>query len=95
MKKKSSILSLKELDNLNPTHKTVRCKGCSNACLLTINDFGVDENTGKHRRFITGNRCDRGMTLGESKKNNGIPNLFEWKAERLFDYYKPLSLIHI
>ena len=90
-KSKSNILTLDELENLNPTHKTVRCKGCSNACLLTINDFGVDEKTGKHRRFITGNRCERGMTLGESKQKNGVPNLFEWKTERLFDYYKPLS----
>ena len=89
--KVSNILTAEELDNLKPTHKTVRCKGCSNACLLTINDFGIDPETGKHRRFITGNRCERGMTLGESKKNNGVPNLFEWKQERLFDFYKPLS----
>ena len=88
---KSNILTLDEIENLNPTHKTVRCKGCSNACLLTINDFGVDENTGKRRRFITGNRCERGMTLGESKDTNGVPNLFDWKSKRLFDYYKPLS----
>ncbi len=89
--KVSNILTLDEIDNLKPTHKTVRCKGCSNACLLTINDFGVDEQTGKHRRFITGNRCERGMSLGESKQKNGVPNLFEWKQARLFDFYKPLS----
>ena len=47
-----------------PTHRTVRCKGCSNACLLTVNDFGVDAATGKHRRFITGNRCEKGESLG-------------------------------
>ena len=89
--KVSNILTLEELDNLKPTHRTVRCKGCSNVCLLTINDFGVDKETGKHRRFITGNRCERGMSLGESKQKNGVPNLFEWKTERLFDFYKPLD----
>ncbi len=31
------------------------------------------------------------MSLGESKQKNGVPNLFEWKQARLFDFYKPLS----
>ena len=91
-KPKSKILSLEELDNLQVTHRTVRCKGCSNNCLLTINDFGVDEKTGKHRRFITGNRCERGESLGVHEKKNDIPNLFEWKSHRLFDIYEPLDL---
>ena len=54
----SSLLSLEEIAVLNPSHRTLRCKGCSNSCLLTVNEFGVDANTGKHRRFITGNRCE-------------------------------------
>ncbi len=89
--RKSSILGLDELNSLNPTHKTVRCKGCSNSCLLTINDFGIDEETGKHRRFITGNRCERGQSMGVGGTKNNVPNLFEWKSARLFDYYKPLA----
>lgn len=88
---KSSLLSLEEIENLNPQHKTVRCKGCSNHCLLTINDFGVDEETGKHRRFITGNRCERGQSMGVVEKKNDTVNLFEWKSKRLFDYYTPLT----
>lgn len=87
---KSSLLNMEELDALNPTHKCVRCKGCQNKCLLTINDFGIDEKTGKHRRFITGNRCEKGESLGVGHENNDIPNLFEWKSDRLFDYYKPI-----
>ena len=43
----SGLLSLEQLAALSPTHKTVRCKACSNHCLLTVNDFGVDETTGK------------------------------------------------
>ena len=71
------------------THKTVRCKGCSNSCLLTVNDFGVDATTGKHRRFITGNRCEKGAgTLDESKN---VPNLYEYKSKRLFGY-EPLAV---
>ena len=85
----SSLLSLEEIEALSPTHKTVRCKGCSNSCLLTVNDFGVDAATGKHRRFITGNRCEKGAgTLDESKN---VPNLYEYKSKRLFGY-EPLAV---
>lgn len=84
----SRLLSLKQLGDMNPTHKTTRCKACANSCLLTINDFGVDETTGKHRRFITGNRCEKGAgTLDEGKN---MPNLYEYKSQRLFSY-QPLS----
>lgn len=78
------LLSLEQLGALSPTHKTARCKGCANSCLLTVNDFGIDETSGKHRRFITGNRCEKGAgTLDESKN---VPNLFEYKSSRLFSY---------
>ncbi|MCD8316085.1 MAG: acyl-CoA dehydratase activase-related protein, partial [Eggerthellaceae bacterium] len=87
----SSILSLDAIESLNPTHKTVRCKGCSNTCLLTVNDFGIDEKTRKHRRFITGNRCEKGENLGKTSTKSSIPNLFEYKSKRLFDHYTPLE----
>ena len=51
------------------------------AC-LTINKFS------DNRQYITGNRCERG--LGKEKNKENIPNLFEYKNKRLFDY-KPLS----
>ncbi len=88
---KSSLLSLEEILALEPTHRTVRCKGCSNSCLLTVNDFGKDEQTGKHRRFITGNRCEKGESLGTGSQGSSVPNLFAWKSQRLFDHYTPLS----
>ena len=44
-----------------------------------MNDFGVDAATGKHRRFITGNRCEKGAgTCDESKA--AVPNLYEYKS---------------
>ena len=86
----STLLSLDELEALNPTHRTIRCKGCSNACLLTVNDFGKDAN-GKHRRFITGNRCEKGAGLaGATATEHNVPNLFDYKSHRLFDY-EPLA----
>ena len=86
----SGLLSLEEIEALAPTHRTVRCKGCSNACLLTVNDFGIDAATGKHRRFITGNRCEKGESLGTGTEKSAVPNLFEYKAERAFGY-EPLA----
>ena len=86
----STLLSLDAIEALAPTHRTVRCKGCSNACLLTVNDFGVDEATGKHRRFITGNRCEKGESFGKGSDAAEVPNLFEYKTHRLFDY-EPLA----
>ena len=85
----TSMLSLEEIEALAPTHRTVRCKACSNACLLTVNDFGIDEATGRHRRFITGNRCEKGASTQAIKTE--VPNLFEYKTARLFDHYEPLS----
>ena len=81
---RSSMLDAQALEELEPTHRPVRCKACSNHCLLTINDFGKDELTGKHRRFITGNRCEKGAGTLDEKKD--VPNLFEYKTKRLFDY---------
>ena len=86
----STLLSLDQIEALAPTHRTVRCKGCSNACLLTVNDFGKDEKTGKHRRFITGNRCEKGESFGKGSEATDVPNLFEYKTHRLFDY-EPLA----
>ena len=79
----TSMLTIDEINALAPSHKTVRCKRCSNACLLTINDFGVDPATGKNRRFITGNRCEKGA--GDTSKAGKVPNLYEFKEHLLFD----------
>ena len=85
----TNMLGLTALQELQPTHRNVRCKACSNHCLLTINDFGKDEETGKHRRFITGNRCEKGA--GVVQEAAKVPNLFEYKTERMFNHYTPLS----
>ena len=80
----TSLLDAAALEVLEPTHRSVRCKACSNHCLLTINDFGVDAESGKHRRFITGNRCEKGT--GTLDEKHSVPNLFEYKTQRLFGY---------
>ena len=85
---RSALLDFQELNELEASHRTTRCKGCSNHCLLTINDFGVDPATGKHRRFITGNRCEKGAGVKATALE--VPNLFEYKNKRLFSY-EPLA----
>ena len=76
--KTSSMLSMKEILNLQFTTKMTKCRGCTNNCRLTINKF-----TGG-RTFVSGNRCERG--LGKEKNANNVPNLFEYKRQRLFGY---------
>ncbi len=78
----STILKENELENLNIKITHTRCNGCENNCLLTINMF----DNGK--KFISGNRCEKGS--GESGKNKDLPNLYQYKQERLFSY-KPLE----
>jgi predicted CoA-substrate-specific enzyme activase len=85
----SKLLTIDQIEHLEPRHRTLRCKGCANSCLLTVNDFGSDPQTGKPRRFITGNRCEKGAGLAKGKKNT-VPNLFEYKSKRLFGY-EPLA----
>jgi predicted nucleotide-binding protein (sugar kinase/HSP70/actin superfamily) len=94
MSTRSALLNPNELSALEPKHTTARCKLCSNACLLTITTFGKDPQTGKTRRFVTGNRCERGA--GIKPQVAELPNLFAWKKDRLFNGtatrpYVPLS----
>ena len=78
----STIATSDKLDSFSITKSTARCGRCSNNCLLTISKFG--DGT----RFITNNRCERGAGLGTKKSD--LPNLFDYKYKRLFDY-KPLD----
>lgn len=78
----SSMLTIDKINALTYETKMARCKGCTNSCHLTVNRFSGN------RQFITGNRCERGLGLEKNKEN--IPNLFEYKLHRLFDY-EPLT----
>ena len=78
----SRVTKPEELDLLKVTVLHTRCHGCENHCLLTINEF----SNGK--RFITGNRCEKGAGIEKSKTQ--IPNIYKYKYQRLFGY-KPLD----
>ena len=94
---RSGIATLKQLENFHVDLELRRCGKCQNNCLLTINTFSTGD---EKRTFITGNRCEKGAELegnvidASNKKNTGLdgddagplPNLFEWKYKRLFNY---------
>ena len=78
----TTMLSFEKIDKLQFETSMAKCKGCTNNCRLTINKF-----TGG-RQYISGNRCERG--LGKQKNENGVPNLFDYKLKRIFNY-EPLA----
>ena len=83
MEYRSTIFKTEELDNLDIKISHVRCKGCENNCLLTINTFA------NGKKFISGNRCEKGAGNQDSDKKD-LPNIYKYKFERLFSY-QPLS----
>ncbi|MBQ1400620.1 MAG: 2-hydroxyacyl-CoA dehydratase, partial [Lachnospiraceae bacterium] len=78
----TSMLTFEEIENLTFDTALTRCQGCNNHCLLTINRFSDG------RRYISGNRCEKG--IGGVKNKENLPNLYDYKMKRIFDY-EPLS----
>ena len=79
----SSIIKPDQIAAFQVKTTHIRCRGCENNCLMTVNQF----NDGT--KFFTGNRCEKGEgkhTAEESK----LPNLYEYKLKRMFDY-EPLT----
>lgn len=76
-KESSSLISLEELQNFTHKSNTVKCGMCTNHCSLTVSMFPGG------RRFISGNRCERPLGGGDKLK---LPNLYEYKLNRLQEY---------
>ena len=77
---KTKLLAPEEIDTLQIKTTNARCQGCANHCMLTITNFGGQ------KKFISGNKCEKGAGLA---KNNKI-NLCAYKYKRLFEHYQPL-----
>ncbi|MBQ5389862.1 MAG: 2-hydroxyglutaryl-CoA dehydratase, partial [Clostridia bacterium] len=73
--KESTLLSKEALDAFTHTARATVCKGCTNHCSLTVNTFADG------RRFISGNRCEKGAGLKTSGEK--LPNLHAKKRELL------------
>ncbi|MCI8578475.1 MAG: 2-hydroxyacyl-CoA dehydratase [Lachnospiraceae bacterium] len=80
--RQTRMLSLDKICDLKYDTSMARCKGCTNHCVLTVNRFDGG------RQYVSGNRCERG--LGKEKTKKEIPNLFDYKYHRMFDY-EPLE----
>ena len=74
----SIMLSLEEMQRLSYTSQSVRCGGCSNNCMLTINKFSGG------RKNISGNRCEKGA--GNVGRGEKAPNMVAYKRQRIFAY---------
>ena len=74
----SSISNPNELDKLKINITHIRCQGCENHCLLTINKFS------NGAKYISGNRCEKGAGIVD--KTLDRPNLIKYKFERTFNY---------
>jgi len=77
----SSLISHDALKELKIENNIERCQLCNNNCQLTINFFNKD------RKFISGNRCEKGS--GEESTFKSVGNLYKYKYDRIFNY-KPL-----
>ncbi|MFP4697322.1 MAG: acyl-CoA dehydratase activase-related protein [Eubacteriales bacterium] len=79
---KSALIKADEIDEFKTKTAMRRCGLCGNDCLLTINTFnGAKE-------FMSGNRCEKPLAIQE--KMMEIPNLYDYKYKRIFEY-KPLK----
>lgn len=74
----STILKTDELDKLEIKVTHTRCNNCENHCKLTINKFSNGQI------HVSGNRCEKGA--GIVTKTKKLPNLVQYKYERLFNY---------
>ena len=72
--KPSGIISAEALENFTYTSKTANCKGCTANCGLNIITFSDG------RRFINGNRCEKGAGMS---KSSSIPSVYEYKYDKI------------
>ncbi|MDR2043900.1 MAG: 2-hydroxyacyl-CoA dehydratase [Clostridium sp.] len=74
----TTMLSYEKLCELQFETSMAKCKGCTNNCRLTISRFSGG------RQYVSGNRCERG--IGGQKNAHNVPNLYEYKLQRVFGY---------
>ncbi|MCP9313576.1 2-hydroxyacyl-CoA dehydratase [Liquorilactobacillus satsumensis] len=78
----STLLDTQAMEGLTATKQFSHCGRCENNCLLTITLF----NDG--RKFITGNRCEKGLRIKLAPQEQKV-NLVKEKYHQLFAY-RPL-----
>ncbi|WP_195251732.1 acyl-CoA dehydratase activase-related protein [Romboutsia sp. 1001713B170207_170306_H8] len=87
---KTTLIKESDIDNLKFESYVKRCNGCSNKCLLTVNEFNNKDI------YVSGNRCEKGELIINKKNtkhtdSKNVINLFNYKYNRVFEY-KPLNI---
>ena len=80
---RSSVLAPEALDAFSVDTRSYRCKGCGNQCLITASTFSDGS------KYFSGNRCERG--IGKERSSETVPSIYQYKYDRLFNYYQPLT----
>lgn len=75
----SSTLGFEELQKFTYTSKTSNCHGCTSNCNINIISFGDG------RKFISGNKCERGAGL---KPASAELDIYTYKQQRLLECVK-------
>lgn len=73
----SHMLPMDQIPELTYTTRQIRCGGCQNNCMLTVNTFPGG------KRHITGNRCEKGGGAAAAEK---APNMVSYKYQKIFGY---------
>ncbi len=79
----STLLDKNEILSLSPKTTMRRCTLCENHCPLTVTVFKEGEE-----EYITGNRCERPLKV---QPKEALPNLFDYKYKRTFNYKNTVS----
>ena len=80
----STAPTAETLERFTYTSAPVVCKGCTNACRLSVSTFAGN------RRYISGNKCDKPLRKSEEPQAAPLPNLFEYKRQ-LLQSYRPVK----
>ena len=70
----STLATPAELDRFGYSSRSVMCKGCTSHCSVNILTFSDG------RRFVSGNKCERGAGLPRPKN---VPDIYAYKYEKL------------
>ncbi len=72
----STTAELEELENFSYTSKSTNCRGCTSNCNINVISFGDG------RKFISGNKCERGAGLKPASTDLDI---YTYKQQRLLE----------
>ncbi|MGC6768560.1 acyl-CoA dehydratase activase-related protein [Enterococcus sp. LJL51] len=75
----TTLLPYEELEAFTADKEFTHCGLCENNCMMTVTVFSDG------RKFITGNRCERGARIKVKREDRKV-NLIDYKYRRLFKY---------